>query len=95
MTAQFNNPLYNLPPSSHERSFLPLEHPDYEANKACPPKLLFPSAHRKRHRHYSPEITREDGLDAPPKKPSKRDKMRKLEAENTEQELLLEAKMML
>lgn len=44
MKAQFPNPLYNLPASAHEHSLLPVDHPDYEASEACPPKLLFPSA---------------------------------------------------
>ena len=44
MKAQFANPLYNLPAVAHERSRLPVEHPDYEPDETCPPKLLFPSA---------------------------------------------------
>jgi hypothetical protein len=54
MKAQFANPMYNLPPSAHENSLLPVEHPDFEANEACPPKLLFPSAHRRLTRPRSP-----------------------------------------
>ena len=50
MKAQFDNPLYNLPESVHERSLLPIEHPDYEAEETCAPKLLFPSAHRRSRR---------------------------------------------
>jgi hypothetical protein len=55
MKAQFANPMYNLPPSAHENSLLPVEHPDFEANEACAPKLLFPSAHRRLARPRSPE----------------------------------------
>jgi len=50
MKAQFANPLYNLSPSVRERSLLPIEHPDFEPNEACAPKLLFPSAHRRQAR---------------------------------------------
>jgi hypothetical protein len=68
MKAQFVNPFYNLPPSAHERSLLPVEHPDYEANEACPPKLLFPSARQHRRRRHSPELTNEGQPQRPPKK---------------------------
>jgi len=57
MKAQFANPMYNLPPSAHEHSLLPVEHPDFEANEACPPKLLFPSAHRRQVRRHSPDAS--------------------------------------
>lgn len=50
MKAQFDNPLFNLPSTVHERSLLPIEHPDYEAEEICAPKLLFPSAHRRSRR---------------------------------------------
>jgi hypothetical protein len=56
MKAQFANPMYNLPPSVHERSLLPVEHPDFEANEACAPQLLFPSAHRRLARPRSPDV---------------------------------------
>lgn len=55
MKAQFHNPMYSLPPSAHERSLLPVEHPDYEASEACAPKLLFPSAHRRSPRRRLPD----------------------------------------
>lgn len=42
--ATFDNPLYSLPPEVHERSLLPIDHPDYSPNPACAPKLLFPEA---------------------------------------------------
>jgi len=57
MKAQFANPMYNLPPSAHEHSLLPVEHPDFEANEACPPKLLFPLAHRRQVRRRSPDAS--------------------------------------
>jgi len=57
MKAQFANPMYNLPASAHEHSLLPVEHPDFEANEACPPKLLFPSAHRRQVRRRSPDAS--------------------------------------
>lgn len=83
MKAQFANPFYNLPPSAHERSLLPIEHPDYEANEACPPKLLFPSAHRQRRRRHSPELTDEDQPQRPPKKlVSKKVEKKKLELDS-------------
>lgn len=43
----FANPMYNLSPEVHARSLLPVEHPDYSPDPACPPKLLFPSAHKR------------------------------------------------
>lgn len=80
MKAQFANPLYNLPESAHEHSLLPIEHPDYEANEACPPKLLFPSARlRHRQRSHSPE----DQAPSPPKRLT-RDQKRKEELETTD-----------
>ncbi|KAH8116217.1 hypothetical protein DFH11DRAFT_1484317, partial [Phellopilus nigrolimitatus] len=39
--ATFENPMYNLPPEVHERALLPVDHPDYSPDPACPPKLLF------------------------------------------------------
>jgi len=85
MKAQFANPFYNLPPSAHERSLLPIEHPDYEANEACPPKLLFPSARRQRHRRHSPELTDEAEPQRPLKKViSKKGEKKKLELERTD-----------
>lgn len=70
MKAQFANPLYNLPASAHERSRLPIEHPDYEAPETCPPKLLFPSAH-VRNRRESP-VRNEVAAKKPREKTQKR-----------------------
>lgn len=50
--------MYNLPPEVHERSMLPVEHPDYSPDPLCPPKLLFPKA---RKRQASPSPTRRKG----------------------------------
>lgn len=84
MKAQFANPFYNLPPSTQERSLLPVEHPDYEADEACPPKHLFPSAHRQRRRH-SPDLTDEGESQRPPKRLiSKKGEKKKLEIERTD-----------
>lgn len=56
---EFDNPLYDPkypdtgvpPPDVDNPSKLPPEHPDFEAEPYCPPKLLFPEAHAKsRHR---------------------------------------------
>lgn len=81
MKAEFENPFYNQP--VHQRSLLPLEHPDYEANEACPPKLLFPSARRQRNRHQSPQLTGEDEPQTrtPKKLISKKDEKRRTELE--------------
>ncbi|KAI5121438.1 hypothetical protein M0805_006199 [Coniferiporia weirii] len=46
--ATFANPMFNLPPDVHERSLLPVEHPDYSPDPACPPKLLFADARKRR-----------------------------------------------
>jgi len=40
------NPMFGYKAS--ENSLLPPEHPDFSPDLACPPKLLFPKAHRKR-----------------------------------------------
>ncbi|EJD05450.1 uncharacterized protein FOMMEDRAFT_17748 [Fomitiporia mediterranea MF3/22] len=53
--AEFANPMYNLPPEVHERSLLPIEHPDFSPDPACPPKLLFT---KPRRRVASPSPTR-------------------------------------
>ncbi|EGO03162.1 hypothetical protein SERLA73DRAFT_157968 [Serpula lacrymans var. lacrymans S7.3] len=39
--ATFQNPLYDLPASVLAASRLPVDHPDFEAYDACPPKKLF------------------------------------------------------
>jgi hypothetical protein len=54
MKAEFDNPLYQLSPSAHERAALPIDHPDYSPTAACPPKLLFPHAHRAKNRRRLP-----------------------------------------
>lgn len=54
MKAEFANPLYNISPSAQERARLPMDHPDYSPSAACPPKLLFPEAHRKLRKKPSP-----------------------------------------
>jgi hypothetical protein len=43
---EMSNPLFGYKPSAN--SLLPPEHPDFSPDLACPPKLLFPEAHRKR-----------------------------------------------
>ena len=48
MKAEFDNPLYQLSPSAHARAALPVEHPEYSPTAACPPRLLFPEAHKAR-----------------------------------------------
>jgi len=45
--ATFHNPLYGLAPEVIAASRLPIDHPDYEAVEACPPKRLFFSGKRK------------------------------------------------
>ncbi|KAL5521551.1 hypothetical protein ACEPAF_2299 [Sanghuangporus sanghuang] len=56
--AKFANPMYNLPSEVHERSLLPVEHPDYSPDPLCPPKVLFP---KSRRRQASPSPTRHKG----------------------------------
>ncbi|KZT20864.1 hypothetical protein NEOLEDRAFT_1244939 [Neolentinus lepideus HHB14362 ss-1] len=46
--AEIANPLYNKSPSARKRALLPPEHPDFEPDEACPPKILFPAARRRR-----------------------------------------------
>jgi len=53
----FANPVYNLPDSVREQALLPPEHPDFSPDPLCPPKLLFPQAHRKRTRSQTPPIS--------------------------------------
>lgn len=45
--AAFHNPLYGLAPEVVAASKLPIDHPDYEAAEACPPKKLFSTGKRK------------------------------------------------
>lgn len=78
MKAQFANPLYNLPASVYERSRLPVEHPDYEPEEICPPKLLFPSAHRRNRQESS--VPNESA----PKKPRSKTQKRKNSLEFTD-----------
>jgi len=56
--ATFANPMYDLPASVREQALLPPEHPDFEPDPLCPPKLLFPEARakaqRRNHRSTSP-----------------------------------------
>ncbi|KAL5514413.1 hypothetical protein ACEPAG_2501 [Sanghuangporus baumii] len=56
--AKFANPMYNLPSEVHERSLLPVEHPDYSPDPLCPPKVLF---RKSRRRQASPSPTRHKG----------------------------------
>lgn len=73
MKAEFANPLYNLSPSVRQRSRLPVDHPDYSPEQACPPKLLFPAARRQNklphqaQRHRSPSSRARPGRPRPPK----------------------------
>lgn len=49
----FTNPHYNLSPSARQRALLPVDHPDFSPDAACPPRMLFSSA-KKRTRSASP-----------------------------------------
>jgi hypothetical protein len=55
MKAEFENPLFHISPSARARAALPLDHPEYSPTAACPPRLLFPEAHKAKHRYRSPE----------------------------------------
>ncbi|KIK07580.1 hypothetical protein K443DRAFT_673170 [Laccaria amethystina LaAM-08-1] len=50
---EFHNPMYNLaknrPISPPRGSKLPVEHPAFSPDPSCPPKLLFPEAHKGRN----------------------------------------------
>ncbi|EDR10237.1 uncharacterized protein LACBIDRAFT_293531 [Laccaria bicolor S238N-H82] len=52
MRREFHNPLYNpitnRPISPPRGSKLPVEHPAFSPDPSCPPKLLFPEAHKRR-----------------------------------------------
>ncbi|TDL24568.1 hypothetical protein BD410DRAFT_827086 [Rickenella mellea] len=54
MRATFANPLYNRSPSERARSLLPLEHPDYEPDPACPPRDLFGARKRRQRTNAKP-----------------------------------------
>lgn len=59
--ATFHNPLYGLAPEVIAASKLPIDHPDYEAGEACPPKILF-SAGKRKSRDRSRENTSTEGV---------------------------------
>ncbi|KAF8838389.1 hypothetical protein BDN67DRAFT_1004314 [Paxillus ammoniavirescens] len=59
--ATFQNPLYGLPPQVMAAAKLPIDHPDYEAAEACPPKRLFSGSKRKT-RDRSRESTSSEGV---------------------------------
>ncbi|TFK47645.1 hypothetical protein OE88DRAFT_1665907 [Heliocybe sulcata] len=46
--AEFVNPHYGASPSARERALLPPEHPDFEPDETCPPKILFSATRRRR-----------------------------------------------
>jgi hypothetical protein len=79
------NPLYKYKPPSN--SLLPPEHPDFSPSAACPPKLLFPDAHRRqqarKRRGRSPSpLSDVDGDDADEAQVDKISPMGKLTFEN-------------
>ena len=51
--ATFHNPLYALAPEVIAASQLPIDHPDYEAVEACPPKRLFLPVGKRKSRDRS------------------------------------------
>ncbi|KAI9458455.1 hypothetical protein HD554DRAFT_2177348 [Boletus coccyginus] len=59
--ATFQNPLYGLAPEVIAASKLPIDHPDYEAVEACPPKRLF-SVGKRKSRDRSRENTSGEGI---------------------------------
>ncbi|KAF8553194.1 hypothetical protein OG21DRAFT_1523276 [Imleria badia] len=59
--ATFHNPLFGLAPEVVAASRLPIDHPDYEAAEACPPKRLF-SAGKRKSRDHSREKPSSEGV---------------------------------
>jgi len=59
--ATFHNPLYGLAPEAIAASKLPVDHPDFEAVEACPPKRLF-SVGKRKARAHSRESTSPEGV---------------------------------
>ncbi|KAF8438895.1 hypothetical protein L210DRAFT_3542539 [Boletus edulis BED1] len=59
--ATFHNPLHGLAPEAIAASKLPIDHPDFEAVEACPPKRLFSFGKRKA-RDRSRESTSTEGV---------------------------------
>ena len=68
MRTVFDNPLYDPkypetgvpPPDADGPSKLPPEHPDFEPDEYCPPKVLFPEAHRRAARRKLRRVVRSD-----------------------------------
>lgn len=71
---EFTNPLYDpaypetgvAPERDDDPHKLPLEHPEFEAEERCPPKMLFAEARKpsRRRRHVSPPIEASEKLSA-------------------------------
>ncbi|KIM24187.1 hypothetical protein M408DRAFT_331936 [Serendipita vermifera MAFF 305830] len=66
----FPNPLYNLPAEVHERSKLPLEHPDFSPSPSIKPKRLFSEELTKRtsKRRRTPSASPPSSIPTRPKR---------------------------
>ncbi|KAG8216610.1 hypothetical protein J3R82DRAFT_6797 [Butyriboletus roseoflavus] len=81
--ATFHNPLHGLAPEVIAASKLPLDHPDYEAAEACPPKRLFFSSGKRKSRDRSRESTSTEGVKRPKVQRSEDDHAKTSEGEQS------------